>query len=104
MAISAFGQAFAAARKSGVKTFEYGGKKFTTQTKEDVQKVAHTAARAAEANYNSVNKLTTPVGTSKGATADMRQKKFEARDDYETKAAAAWSAVPRTPKSTPWNR
>jgi len=32
---SGFGAAFAAARKRGDKTFEFGGKKYTTQTKEE---------------------------------------------------------------------
>ena len=32
---SEFGKAFAAARKRGDKTFEFGGKKYTTQTKEE---------------------------------------------------------------------
>lgn len=33
-----FGQAFAAARKAGDKTFMFNGKKFTTQTKEEAAK------------------------------------------------------------------
>ena len=33
--MSEFGKAFAAARKRGDKTFEFKGKKFTTQTKEE---------------------------------------------------------------------
>lgn len=35
-----FGQAFAAARKAGDKTFMFNGKKFTTQTKEEAAKKA----------------------------------------------------------------
>ena len=38
MATSAFGKAFAAARKAGDKTFEFNGKKYTTETREDVVK------------------------------------------------------------------
>lgn len=38
MATSAFGKAFAAARKAGEKTFEFNGKKYTTETREDVVK------------------------------------------------------------------
>jgi hypothetical protein len=35
MAMSKFGEAFAAARKRGDKTFEFKGKKYNTKTKED---------------------------------------------------------------------
>lgn len=35
MAVSKFGSAFASARKSGKKTFEYGGKSYTTETKNE---------------------------------------------------------------------
>ena len=38
MATSEFGKAFAAARKSGDKTFEFKGKKYTTKTADDVSK------------------------------------------------------------------
>ena len=34
-----FGEAFAAARKAGKKTFTWGGKSYHTKTKEEVQKV-----------------------------------------------------------------
>jgi hypothetical protein len=36
MATSNFGKAFAAARKSGQKTFEFNGKKYSTETRDDV--------------------------------------------------------------------
>ena len=35
MAISAFGKAFSEARKAGMKTFEFNGKKYTTEMAED---------------------------------------------------------------------
>ena len=35
MATSNFGSAFAAARKAGDKTFEFNGKKFTTENREE---------------------------------------------------------------------
>jgi hypothetical protein len=40
MATSKFGTAFAAARKAGDKTFEFNGKKFTTETKDDQRKAS----------------------------------------------------------------
>jgi len=40
MAHSKFGSAFAAARKAGDKTFEFEGKKFTTETKDDQLKAS----------------------------------------------------------------
>ena len=43
MATSPFGKAFAEARKAGQKTFEFGGKKFTTETKEEADKKAGSA-------------------------------------------------------------
>lgn len=42
-----FGKAFAEARKSGAKTFEFGGKKYTTQLKEEVSKPKAAAKPAA---------------------------------------------------------
>lgn len=58
---SGFGAAFAAARKRGDKTFEFGGKKYTTQTKEDkdrevtpeAKKVMDSTRRARESNFRS---------------------------------------------------
>jgi hypothetical protein len=44
MATSDFGKAFAAARKAGDKTFEFGGKKYTTDTREDVVRKRNEAA------------------------------------------------------------
>lgn len=46
--MSPFGKAFADARKSGKKTFEFGGKSYTTETREDVQKRAMAAAAERE--------------------------------------------------------
>ena len=63
--MSEFGKAFAAARKRGDKTFEFKGKKFTTQTKEEkdrevtpeAKKVMDTMRRDRESNFrNQVRK------------------------------------------------
>jgi hypothetical protein len=43
MATSPFSKAFAEARKAGDKTFTFGGKKFTTETKEEASKKAGSA-------------------------------------------------------------
>lgn len=40
MATSAFGKAFSAARSSGKKTFTYGGKSYSTATKEETSRKA----------------------------------------------------------------
>lgn len=44
MATSEFGKAFAAARKAGDKTFEFKGKKYTTETRDDVVRKRNEAA------------------------------------------------------------
>ena len=63
--MSEFGKAFAAARKRGDKTFEFKGKKFTTQTKEEkdrevtpeAKKVMDTMRMDRESNFrNQVRK------------------------------------------------
>lgn len=50
-----FGQAFAAARKSGEKTFTFNGKKYNTKLKEEASKPAPKAAKAAPKGY--MNKM-----------------------------------------------
>jgi hypothetical protein len=46
--MSSFGKAFADARKGGKKTFEFNGKSYTTETREDVQKRAMAASAERE--------------------------------------------------------
>lgn len=46
--MSPFGKAFADARKRGEKTFNFGGKSYTTETREDVQKRAMAASAERE--------------------------------------------------------
>jgi hypothetical protein len=48
MAISKFGQAFADARKSGLKTFEFNGKKYTTNISEEVEQPSLGRVKAGE--------------------------------------------------------
>jgi len=103
MATSKFGQAFADARKSGAKTFEFGGKKFTTQTKDDAKasprSIASTSSSAQKAgsDYMKVAKLNAPAGASQAAVDGLAKLKASSRSNYETKAKFAESA--RTGKS-----
>jgi hypothetical protein len=48
MATSKFGQAFADARKSGLKTFEFGGKKYNTKLSEEVEQPSLGRVKAGE--------------------------------------------------------
>jgi len=93
MATSKFGSAFAAARKSGAKTFEFGGKKFTTDTKEEATKKAGSAVTA---KYESLRKAPAGADTAKmRASADAAARKFagvsrvvDTGDDLSRKSAA----------------
>lgn len=59
MATSKFGQAFAAARKSGLKTFDFGGKKYTTELAKPGPKASAPAAKARpDANYGNEGRRT----------------------------------------------
>lgn len=87
MATSKFGSAFSEARKSGAKTFEFGGKKFTTDTKEEATKKAGSAVTA---KYESLRKA--PVGADTGAmrkSADTAARKFSGTSAPAPAKAAA---------------
>lgn len=85
MATSKFGSAFAAARKSGAKTFEFEGKKFTAETKEEAR---DKAGSAVSAKYEALRKA--PAGAD---TAKMRSS--------ADAAARKFSGVASTPASAP---
>jgi hypothetical protein len=66
MALSAFKQAFADARKSGDKTFEFGGKKYTTQLKEEAS--APVKAPSSEAGPSATPSAGSQMGPGSSAT------------------------------------
>lgn len=75
--VSPFGRAFAEARKAGKKTFDFGGKSYTTETREDVQKRAMAASaereKRTEANRAAMRRETAakvPAAGSKAAKAE----------------------------------
>lgn len=68
-----FGQAFAAARKRGDKTFEFNGKKFTTEVKGETKKP----------------KTTAPRGSYRGIQEEGDAGEAEARKAQEAKVAKA---------------
>lgn len=55
-----FGAAFAAARKSGLKQFEYKGKKYTTELKEEKERKLYTPITKMENKASSVQVPSTP--------------------------------------------
>ena len=70
-----FGQAFAAARKAGDKTFMFGGKKYTTELKEEVKKPAKAEPAKAEPAKAEPAKATTPSGSRiSQAKGSMKEK------------------------------
>lgn len=97
-----FGQAFAAARKAGDKTFTFKGKSFTTETKEDVAKRKTAAAKkrddadfAAESARDkttrsvagSPNTTQNRAATQKDANTSATKRSIKDDVDRATKAA-----------------
>ena len=74
MALSAFGKAFAAARKAGDKTFEFNGKKYTTQLASEAEQPS-VGGKAKPGEY----KTRAPY-SDRGRT--MTEKNAVPRDDY----------------------
>jgi hypothetical protein len=95
--MSAFGKAFAEARKRGDKEFTFGGKKFHTRTKEDEaaakpkaeSKPVSTAGAIASRNVKSTPKIDMPK---------MPDTKVERREPVSTAGAIASGNVKSTPK------
>lgn len=80
MATSDFSRAFAAARKAGKKEFEHGGKKFTTETREEKSaRVGKAVADKSDA-MRSVSRAAT---TSAAKTASGKRKQAEADAKFE---------------------
>ena len=93
-----FGAAFSAARKRGDKTFEFKGKKFTTQTKEEkdrevtpeAKKVMDTTRRDRESNFrNQVRKSDVAMETPEERGA-MNLKGFK-RDKEDMSGSGEYS-------------
>ena len=99
MATSKFGSAFAAARKAGAKTFEFGGKKFTTETADEKSKKAGSAVTA---KYEALRKAPAGADTVKMRdTADRAARKFTGfSKDVDTGDESARMAKRPTPKDT----
>ncbi len=68
------GEAFARARRTGQKTFEFGGKKYTTETKEEE------AARKAAALAKRPDESAAETSRNIRAAADAQRRKVEASD------------------------
>jgi hypothetical protein len=66
MATSDFGKAFAAARKDGAKTFEWNGKKYTTQTRDEAVKTP--SAHRAQSDAVMAKKASAPEMSSRART------------------------------------
>jgi hypothetical protein len=60
--MSAFGEAFKAARKAGKKNFTFGGKSYNTRTKDDEAKMSSSPTKKVSASLTKK----TPIGPSKG--------------------------------------
>jgi hypothetical protein len=98
MATSKFGSAFAAARKAGAKTFEFGGKKYTTETREEADKKAGSAVTA---KYLKLRDAPAGADTAKMRDeADRAGRKFtgfsrdvDTGDDMQRKAGMRPKAV-----------
>lgn len=101
-----FGQAFAAARKAGDKTFTFKGKSFTTETKEDVAKRKTAAAKKRDdadfAAESARDKTTRSVAGSPNTTqnraatqkdADTSAAKRSIKDDVDRATKAAKQAA-----------
>jgi len=74
-AASKFESAFAAARKGGLKVFEYNGKKYTTEYKEEkAKRLSEDKTKTAQATQAPTKKTqTTPTAEPNNATAKLKE-------------------------------
>jgi len=98
MALSAFQQAFADARKSGDKTFEFGGKKYTTQLKEDAPAKAPARAPAKAAASTSENPKENPTFDPAGGSAEVLATSMR-KSQSQQRASDASGETAKTNKS-----
>jgi hypothetical protein len=73
MALSAFQQAFADARKSGDKTFEFNGKQYTTQLKEEAPAAKASSSKAGPSATPSAGSQMGPGSSSTKDTAPAKK-------------------------------
>jgi hypothetical protein len=81
MALSAFQQAFADARKSGDKTFEFNGKQYTTQLKEEAPAAKTSASKtsASKAGPSATPSAGSQMGPGSSSTKDTAPAKKESQ-------------------------
>jgi hypothetical protein len=120
MATSEFGKAFAAARKSGAKVFEFNGKKYNTRTADDDAKDKKASNESAQRGRSDMMKALTaaernaPAGTSPLARQKIAESKAAvtrryaapeataAQDKTDSMRNSSRAAVKSTPKATPY--
>lgn len=109
--MSEFGDAFAAARKAGKKTFTFGGKLYTTKTKEETATKAGPtpsqrpkARPEAPAAAGSQRPKARPTSANQSGSPDDRSSKPAPKANTERIAAAKTDVAARRAKSQAANR
>jgi hypothetical protein len=99
--MTAFGDAFKAARKAGKTTFKFNGKSYHTKTKEDVAKAPKPPVKPSTATASVPTPTPSPRTTPSASDATERQSAQRVADVQSRIAAAASGAsTPSTPKPT----
>jgi hypothetical protein len=84
-----FGQAFAAARKAGDKTFMFNGKKYTTRTKEDDEKAAPKSEAPKRKSVSTAGDIASKNAEQLSSLMKTATKKVPARPPVSTAGAIA---------------
>jgi hypothetical protein len=106
MATSEFGKAFAAARKSGSKVFEFNGKKYNTRTADDDAKDKKASYESAQRGRSDIMRDLTrveqnmPANTTPLARQKIAESKRKATEEYAT-ADRAEGMKAYKPRPTP---
>lgn len=96
--MSAFGDAFKAARSAGKSTFTYNGKSYTTQTKEEAQKASSAPASSRRPRARPSE------GASPSGPTSRRRRSNRSRSEASTTAAApSRGSRGRTQRTSPSN-
>jgi hypothetical protein len=109
MATSEFGKAFAAARKSGEKSFEFNGKKYNTRTADDDAKDKKSSYESAQRGRSDMMKALTaaernaPAETTPLARQKIAESKRKVTEEYAT-ADRAEGMKAYKPRNTPGAR
>lgn len=96
--MSAFGDAFKAARSAGKSTFTYNGKSYTTQTKEEAQK-----ASSAPASSRRPRARPSEGASPSGPTSRRRRSNRPRSEASTTAAAPSRGSRGRTQRTSPSN-